>query len=84
MLMLRIRCVQGPAMARGEYPPAFPLKHQHKDLRLALELADTVTLPKLPLAQLAEQTYRQGVEEGFGDEDFSAVRATCLPSATSA
>lgn len=61
-------------MLAGEYPPAFPLKHQHKDLRLALELADTVTLAKLPLAQLTEQVYRQAVEEEWGDQDFSAVK----------
>ena len=48
-------------MIKGEYPTAFPLKHQHKDLRLALELADTVTLAELPLAKLTEEVYRQGV-----------------------
>ena len=47
-------------MIKGEYPTAFPLKHQHKDLRLALELADTVTLAELPLAKLTEEVYRQG------------------------
>jgi glyoxylate/succinic semialdehyde reductase len=47
-------------MIKGEYPTAFPLKHQHKDLRLALELADTVTLAELPLAKLTEAVYRQG------------------------
>ena len=52
---------QGPSMIKGEYPTAFPLKHQHKDLRLALELADTVTLAELPLAKLSEAIYRQGV-----------------------
>ena len=51
---------QGPAMIKGEYPTAFPLKHQHKDLRLALELADTGTLAELPLAKLTEAVYRQG------------------------
>ena len=51
---------QGPNMIKGEYPTAFPLKHQHKDLRLALELADTGTLAELPLAKLTEAIYRQG------------------------
>ena len=52
--------MQGPNMIKGEYPTAFPLKHQHKDLRLALELADTGTLAELPLAKLTEAIYRQG------------------------
>ena len=25
--------LKGPAMAAGAYPPAFPLKHQQKDMR---------------------------------------------------
>lgn len=25
--------LQGPGMSEGSYPPAFPLKHQQKDLR---------------------------------------------------
>ncbi|PKA51248.1 Glyoxylate/succinic semialdehyde reductase 1 [Apostasia shenzhenica] len=27
--------LKGPAMIKGSYPPAFPLKHQQKDMRLA-------------------------------------------------
>jgi glyoxylate/succinic semialdehyde reductase len=30
--------LKGPAMAASKFDPAFPLKHQQKDLRLALEL----------------------------------------------
>ncbi len=30
--------LKGPTMASGSYPPAFPLKHQQKDMRLALAL----------------------------------------------
>ncbi|GFH08343.1 uncharacterized protein HaLaN_03288 [Haematococcus lacustris] len=30
--------MKGPSMQTHAYPPAFPLKHQQKDLRLALEL----------------------------------------------
>jgi 3-hydroxyisobutyrate dehydrogenase-like beta-hydroxyacid dehydrogenase len=30
--------LKGPAMQKGSFPPAFPLKHQQKDMRLALEL----------------------------------------------
>ena len=42
-----------PAMARGgpgAFPAAFPLKHQQKDLRLALALGDELALVRaLPL-----------------------------------
>ena len=30
--------MKGPGMIKGTYPAAFPLKHQQKDLRLALAL----------------------------------------------
>ncbi len=30
--------LKGPAMMQRTYPPAFPLKHQQKDMRLALAL----------------------------------------------
>ena len=30
--------MKGPSMTKGEFPPAFPLKHQQKDMRLACEL----------------------------------------------
>ena len=30
--------LKGPLMAQGKFDPAFPLKHQQKDMRLALEL----------------------------------------------
>ena len=32
--------LKGPTMVEGAYAPAFPLKHQLKDLRLALKLGD--------------------------------------------
>nr|GEZ06428.1 glyoxylate/succinic semialdehyde reductase 2, chloroplastic [Tanacetum cinerariifolium] len=31
--------LKGPAMVQSRYPTAFPLKHQQKDMRLALGLA---------------------------------------------
>jgi glyoxylate/succinic semialdehyde reductase len=30
--------LKGPTMLQGSYSPAFPLKHQQKDMRLALAL----------------------------------------------
>ena len=32
--------LKGPTMVQGSYNPAFPLKHQQKDMRLALALGD--------------------------------------------
>jgi glyoxylate/succinic semialdehyde reductase len=34
--------LKGPTMMNGSYAPAFPLKHQQKDMRLALSLGCAV------------------------------------------
>ena len=67
--------MKGPLLAKGgPYPPAFPLKHQQKDLRLALELGAACAVP-LPVAAAANEMFVRAVGEGHGDEDFSAVHA---------
>jgi glyoxylate/succinic semialdehyde reductase len=50
--------LQGPSMLKGEYPTAFPLKHQQKDLRLVLELAESTSQP-LPVAAAANSLFEQ-------------------------
>ena len=50
--------VQAPAMVEGRYATAFPLKHQQKDMRLALERAGQGHL-QLPVASAANRLYEQ-------------------------
>jgi glyoxylate/succinic semialdehyde reductase len=50
--------VQGPKMLRGDFDVAFPLKHQRKDLRLALALASSLG-KHLPLSTAADQYFLQ-------------------------
>jgi glyoxylate/succinic semialdehyde reductase len=64
--------LKGPAMAARAYPPAFPLKHQQKDLRLSLELAESLGR-RLPVATAANALFVEAQGRGLGDEDFSAV-----------
>nr|QKY14943.1 glyoxylate/succinic semialdehyde reductase 2 (GLYR2) [Polytomella parva] len=64
--------LKGPTMVKGAYNPAFPCKHQHKDMRLALELGEKVKMD-LPVAKAAHALFSQAVEGGLGDLDFSAV-----------
>ncbi|MBY0053648.1 NAD(P)-dependent oxidoreductase [Brevibacillus agri] len=51
-----------------DYPAAFALKHMAKDLRLALEAGVST-----PLAESAQATYRQALEEGLGELDLMAI-----------
>lgn len=64
--------VKGPSMTSRSYPPAFPLKHQQKDLRLALALADAVGVAA-PLAAAANSRFIEARAAGHGDDDFAAV-----------
>jgi len=64
--------MKGPSMIGGKYPTAFPLKHQQKDMRLALALGDEVA-QSMPVAAAANETYKKARSLGLGDNDFSAV-----------
>eukprot|EP00899_Mesostigma_viride_P012306 jgi/Mesvir1/21076/Mv17229-RA.1 len=55
-----------------KYNPAFPLKHQQKDLRLALALAEQAT-QAMPVTAAANQLYISARNAGLGNKDFSAV-----------
>ncbi|RDX76678.1 Glyoxylate/succinic semialdehyde reductase 2, chloroplastic [Mucuna pruriens] len=64
--------IKGPSMIQSLYPTAFPLKHQQKDLRLALGLAESVS-QSTPIAAAANELYKVAKSHGLSDEDFSAV-----------
>lgn len=47
---------KGPAMLQNNYSPAFPLKHQQKDMRLALALGDENSVP-MPVAAASNEVF---------------------------
>ena len=61
-----------PKMAQQDYEPNFPLKHQQKDMRLALNLGDEKAVA-LPTAAVANEVYKRARGMGFADEDCCAV-----------
>ena len=60
--------MQAPSMVQGKYPTAFPLKHQQKDMRLALEIAGEGGMT-LPVAAAANDMYVK----------VSSMHACCMP-----
>ena len=65
--------LKGPQIAANtEFPPAFPLKHMQKDLRLALRLAEEIGQPLFATAMVNE-LYKSALADGLGDADFAAV-----------
>lgn len=64
--------VKAPNMLTNEYPPSFPLRLMHKDMRLALELARQKGLD-LPAAAAAYATYSAVKDASKDDADYSAI-----------
>jgi 3-hydroxyisobutyrate dehydrogenase-like beta-hydroxyacid dehydrogenase len=64
--------VKAPNLLKGEYVPSFPLRLMHKDLGLALELANQLGVA-LPATAAARETYSYVKGAAKEDLDYSAV-----------
>jgi glyoxylate/succinic semialdehyde reductase len=70
--------LKGPQiLTNGEFPPAFPLKHMQKDLRLALRLAEEFGQPLYSTATVNE-LFKSALAGGLGDCDLAAVRRVII------
>jgi len=61
-----------PAMLAGDFEPRFSLKHMFKDIQLALGLASEKDID-LPAASAFAGAAMAGIQQGWGDSDFSVV-----------
>ena len=64
--------VKAPLILKNDFPPSFPLRLMHKDLRLALELAQQLGTP-LPAAAAAYATFSAVKDASPDDPDFAAI-----------
>lgn len=64
--------LKGRAMARGDFSRSLALKYVHEQLHLVMNAARLMGL-QLPAAEAASEVYHRAVEDGWGEEDFSAV-----------
>jgi len=64
--------VKAPLLLKGEYPPSFPLRLMHKDLGLALDLANQIGVP-LPATAAARETYSAVKGAAKEDLDYAGV-----------
>jgi len=62
----------GPKMLKRDFKPGFKIRHQQKDIRLALALASELKLP-LPGTALVQQMLRIVEAEGLGEEGTQAA-----------
>jgi len=63
---------KGKALLAKSYPTNFPLKHQQKDLRLALQLSDQVR-QQTPVIAATNELFKQAMARDKGDLDMCAV-----------
>ncbi len=61
-----------PLMLKGEYQPSFPLRLMHKDMGLALDLANQIGVA-MPTTAAAREVYNYVKGEANEDLDYSAV-----------
>lgn len=54
------------------FTPNFPLKHAHKDMRLAVETGKSAGVP-VPVTEAALSLFTAARDKGFGNRDISAV-----------
>lgn len=64
--------LKGAMMLKGEYKPSFPLRLMHKDMSLALDLANQLGVP-LPAAAAAREILSATKGASTEDVDFSAI-----------
>jgi 3-hydroxyisobutyrate dehydrogenase-like beta-hydroxyacid dehydrogenase len=64
--------LKSPLMLKGDYKPSFPLRLMHKDLGLALDLANQLGVA-LPATAAAREVYNYVKGEAKEDLDYSAV-----------
>jgi 3-hydroxyisobutyrate dehydrogenase-like beta-hydroxyacid dehydrogenase len=64
--------IKSQNLLKGDYTPSFPLRLMHKDMKLALELAQQSHV-ELPATEAAFKTYSTVKETAKEDLDYSAV-----------
>jgi 3-hydroxyisobutyrate dehydrogenase-like beta-hydroxyacid dehydrogenase len=64
--------VKAPMLLKREYTPSFPLRLMHKDICLALKLADELKV-SLPSGTAAREVYSTVLQATRDDVDFAAI-----------
>ena len=60
-------------MLAGNYAPGFKLALHHKDLAICQAMLQDACDAKLPMIEMTLIHYQRLMEQGFGDEDISAL-----------
>ena len=64
---------RGKTMLAGIYEPGFKLALHHKDLSICQSMTKSISENALPIIEMTLIHYQRLMDEGFGDEDISAL-----------
>ncbi|GJM04115.1 MAG: 3-hydroxyisobutyrate dehydrogenase [marine bacterium B5-7] len=64
---------RGKTMLAGNYNPGFKLALHHKDLTICQSMTKSISENALPIIEMTLLHYQHLMDEGFGDEDISAL-----------
>lgn len=64
---------RGKTMLAGSYEPGFKLALHHKDLSICQSMAKSISENALPTIEMTLIHYQRLLDEGYGDEDISAL-----------
>jgi len=63
---------KAPFVFRRDFTTNFSTKWMHKDIGLALQLAQELGLP-MPMTSLTEQVFQAAIAEGYGEDDLCST-----------
>jgi 3-hydroxyisobutyrate dehydrogenase len=64
---------RGKTMLAGTYEPGFKLGLHHKDLSICQSMTKSINDNALPIIEMTLLHYQRLMDEGYGDEDISAL-----------
>ncbi len=64
---------RGKTMLAGTYEPGFKLALHHKDLTICQDMTKSISENALPIIEMTLIHYQRLMDEGYGDEDISAL-----------
>ncbi len=64
--------IKAPLIFKGDFSPSFPLRLMHKDLGLALELGNQLSVP-MPIAAATREVFNATRALGYADADYSVI-----------
>jgi 3-hydroxyisobutyrate dehydrogenase len=64
---------RGQSMLSGHFAPGFQVELHEKDLHICREMAKRLGGGTMPMVEMTSGDYRRLMEEGYGDEDISAL-----------